>query len=332
MPTPSSSGLHRLSNRSTTLPASRRRRPWFRRLPALPLLAGLALAWQPLAASAQTLLERPVSSGELVMVGTTDVPPLASLDAKGQPVGYAIEVARRIDAEIRAQTGGKVKLRFVPVANTGAMLEAVASGGAALACGVPFSWEREMVVDYSLPIGLSSLRLLTSNAALDGTPASLAGRRIGVVTGSLGATAIGTLQPAARAVSFDSYALAFAALRQGGLDGLLGDSNVMAGLRRSTNLSAARLLPATPYASYGVGCIVPQNNSDLENIVNLAIARLQTDYLEGKPEAVAAVDPWLGPNGVLGLSSDQIRTFFQMNLINLEPLLSSPPAAARPAP
>lgn len=318
---------------SPAQPARRRQPSGLRRLrPAAALLAGVVLAWAPLAASAQTALERALSSGELVIVGTTDAPPLSSLDAKGQPVGYAVEVARRIDAEIRSQLGDKVRIRFVPVANTAAMVDAVANGGAALACGVPFSWERDAVVDYSIPIGLSGLRLLTANTAIDGSPASLSGRRIATVQGSGGAIAIRGIQPAARQVNLASQDAAFTALQQGKVDGILGDSNVLAGLRATRGFKAARLVPSQPYSSYGVGCIVPQNNSDLLNIANLAIARLQVGYLEGRPDAVAAVDPWVGPSGVLGISADQIRMFFQANLINLEPLLLGPAGAARPAP
>jgi polar amino acid transport system substrate-binding protein len=311
-----------------------RRQALRNRLRWLPLAAGLALALAPLAASAETVLEKALRTGELVMVGTTDSPPLLTLNPKGEPVGYAIEVGRRIDAELSAQLGGKVQIRFVPVANTAAMVQAVASGGAALACGVPFSWEREMVVDYSMPIGLSGLRLLTTNAAIDGSPASMAGRRIATVSGSLGATAIKTLQPAAKEVSVESLDAAMTALQQGKVDGVLGDSNVLAGLRKARNLSTARLLPDDPYATYGVGCILPENSSDFENVVNLAIAKLQAGYLEGRPDALASVDPWVGPNGVLGIPTDRIRTFFQSSLLSREALLliPAPAPATKPAP
>jgi polar amino acid transport system substrate-binding protein len=290
------------------------------------------LAFAPLAASAETVLEKAMRTGELVMVGTTDSPPLLSLDAKGEPVGYAIEVGRRIDNELNAQLGGKVQIRFVSVPNTDAMVQAVANGGAALACGVPFSWEREMVVDYSLPIGLSGLRVLTGSAALDGSPASLAGRRVATVSGSLGASAISTLQPAAKQVSFESLDAAVTALKQGKVDGVLGDSNVLAGLRKVRNLSTTRLVPDEPFATYGVGCIVPQNSSDFINVVNLAIAKQQAAYLEGKPDAVASIDPWVGPNGVLGIPVERIRTFFQSSLLSREALLLIPVPAAKPTP
>jgi polar amino acid transport system substrate-binding protein len=299
---------------------------------ALALLGGGALALLPQGASAETLLERAQRSGELVMVGTTDSPPLASLDAKGQPVGYAIEVGKRVDQEMSAQLAGKVRIRFVPVASTAEMVQAVASGGAALACGVPFSWEREMVVDYSFPIGLSGLRVLSRSGVIDGSPESLKGRRVATVQGSLGATAIKTLQPAAKEVSFPSIERAISALQQGKVDGVLGDSSVLKGLRKTLNLSTTTLVPEVPYVSYGVGCIVPQNNSDLLNVVNLAIAKLQAGYLEGRPDALASVDPWVGPNGVLGISSERIRATFEALQMSREMLvpLTAPPAAAAP--
>lgn len=282
----------------------------------------------PLAASAETVLEKALRTGQLVMVGTTDTPPLSSLNSKGETVGYAIEIGRRIDAELNAQLGGKVQIRFVPVANTAQMIEAVASGGAGLACGVAFSWEREMKVDYTLPIGLSGLRLLSGKAGVDGSPASLKGLRLATLRGSMGESAIALLQPAAKNVVFESVNEAATALQRRQVDGILGDSVLLAGLRNSRRLTNTQLVPADPYATFGVGCILPQNNSDLANVANLAIARLQAGYLEGRPDAVASIDPWIGPNGVLGIPSDRIRTFFQSNLLSLEPLV----APAQPAP
>jgi polar amino acid transport system substrate-binding protein len=290
-------------------------------------LAALALVGLPLAASAETVLERAARSGEVVMVGATDTPPLISLDAKGEPVGYAIEIGKRIEAELRNQLGTKVQVRFVPVANTAEMVKAVASGGVDLACGVPFTWEREMVVDYSMPIALSGLRLLTSVAAIDGTPASLAGRRVATVQGSLGATALKVLQPGAKELSSPSLAAAVTALQQGKVDGVLGDSSVLGGLRRSGKLPSTRLVPDEPYVTYGVGCILPQDNSGFANIVNLAIARLMAGYLEARPDALASVDPWVGANGVLGIPTDRVRGFFQSLLLSREGIRIEPPAA-----
>ncbi len=278
--------------------------------------------------AADAVLEQAAKSGEVLMVGPADSPPLIRMGPKGEPEGYAIDLARRIDRQLKAELGESVRIRFAPVDNTGVTVEAVASGKAGLACGVPFSWEREKLVDFSLPIGLSGLRLLTRSGGLDGSPASLAGQPIAVVEGSLGAGFLGSLQPTAKAVSFPTLAQAVTALEQKKVAGVLGDANVLAGLRYERKLSGVALVPEQPYVSYGVGCIVPENNSRLLNVVNLAIASLFQGYLEGRPDAVASVAPWFGPTGVLAVPTDRMRAFFESVLITREGLLLVAPAPA----
>jgi len=319
------------------LPSQRLRPTVRRRWAALCAAVGLPLAslGLPLAASASTVLERALRTGQVVMAGPSDSPPLVSLDAKGQPVGYAIELGKRIDAELRAQLGTRAQIRFEATPNNADTVASVASGAVDLACGIPFTWERDQSVDYSLPIALSGVRLLTRSTAIDGTAASLKGRRIAAIQGSVGASVLRELQPAAVAVSFATLEAAFAALQQGKVDGLMGDSTVLAGLNRSRKLSAGRLVPEQPYVTYGVGCIFPENNSGFANIVNLAIARLMAGYLEGRADAVASVDPWVGPQGVLGISADRIRAFFLSVLFSREGLqseLMASPADQAPAP
>lgn len=291
----------------------------------------LAASALPAAATAATVLERAIRSGQVVMAGPSDSPPLVSLDAKGQPVGYAIELGKRIDAELRAQLGTRAQIRFEPTANNADTVASVASGAVDLACGIPFTWERDQSVDYSLPIALSGVRLLTRTKAIDGSPDTLKGRRIAAVQGSVGATVLKDLQPAAVAVAFPSMEAAFAALRQGKVEGVMGDSIVLAGLNRSGSSRVGQLVPEQPYVTYGVGCIIPENNSGFANIVNLAIARLMAGYVEGRPEALASVDPWVGPKGVLAIPSERIQAFFLSVLLSREGVQSQVTAAPAPA-
>ncbi|WP_254975612.1 extracellular substrate binding-like orphan protein GrrP [Cyanobium sp. Lug-B] len=281
--------------------------------------------------AADAVLEQAAKSGEVLMVGPADSPPLIRMGPKGEPEGYAVDLARRIDRQLKAELGESVRIRFAPVDNTSITVEAVASGRAGLACGVPFSWEREKLVDFSLPIGLSGLRLLTRSGGLDGSPASLAGQPIAVVEGSLGAGFLGSLEPTARAVRFPNLPQAVTSLEQNKVAGVLGDANVLAGLRHERKLSGVALVPEQPYVSYGVGCIVPENNSRLLNVVNLAIASLFQGYLEGRPDAVASVAPWFGPTGVLAVPSERVRAFFESVLISREGLqLGASAPAPRP--
>ncbi len=275
---------------------------------------------------AQTPLEQAMRSGQLLMVGSPDSPPFVSLNAKGEPVGYAIDLGRLIDAELQRITGSKVQLRFESVPNNATAVTAVSQGQAALACGIPFSWARDQQVDYSLPIGLSGLRLLTRPGGPDGQPAGLAGQKIGVVSGSLAASSLPSLQPKAQSVGFESYGDAITALQQGTVAGVLGDTVVLSGIRNQRNIANFPMVPDVPYTSYGVGCILPENSSDFANIVNFSIAKLMQAYLDSRPEAVVLIERWFGPTGIHKVDRDQIRKYFQAVLITREPLPSAPAA------
>ncbi|MCX5947154.1 MAG: extracellular substrate binding-like orphan protein GrrP [Cyanobacteria bacterium] len=302
------------------------RYPLSRLLPAtLSLLAALAPMAQ---ARAEGVVDRVARSGELVLVGIPEVPPLLSLDAKGQPQGYGVAVARQISAELSTAVGRPVTLRFVPVKDGAALGQSIASGKADLACGVPFTWEWDQQLDFSLPIGLSGLRLLAPAGSLDGSPASLSGRRIGVVADSLAATELQGVQPQAIAVPFPSLAAAVAALRAGSVQGVIGDTLLLASLVRAQAGPAFALTPQEPYERFAVACLLPENDSAFRNLVNLAIARLLQGYLDGTPASVAAIDAWIGPGSSINLPADLIRTYFETVLLGVEALRPLPPAAA----
>ncbi len=302
------------------------RYPLSRLLPAtLSLLAALAPMAQ---ARAEGVVDRVARSGELVMVGIPEVSPLLSFDAKGQPQGYGVAVARQISAELSTAVGRPVTLRFLGVKDGAALGQSIASGKADLACGVPFTWERDQQLDFSLPIGLSGLRLLAPAGRFDGSPAALSGQRIGVVADSLAATELQGMQPKAIAVPLPNLAAAVAALRAGSVQGVIGDSLLLASLARAQSGPALALTPEEPYERFAVACVLPENDSAFRNLVNLAIARLLQGYLDGTPAAVAAIDPWIGPGSSLNLPPDLIRSYFESVLLGVEAIRPLPPGAA----
>jgi polar amino acid transport system substrate-binding protein len=292
-----------------------------------------------LPARAEGPLERIARTGELVLTGYADLPPLLSPGAKGQLAGYAVVVADRVAAELSTALGRPVKLRIVPATDPVALKREIASGKADLACGFPFSWERDMVVDHSLPIGISGLRLLTQAGGIDGSVASLAGRPIGVVRGSLAEGELLGMQPRAQAVPFNNLPAAMAALGSGAVQGVMGDSMVLAGMAASKGIRGAILVPELPYEVYGVSCLVPPDSSKYRHLVNLAIARLLQGYLDGEPQAVAAVNRWLGPDSSIGIPQPRLEAIFGVILVGAEAIRplpaagspAAPPAAASPS-
>ncbi|WP_254993251.1 extracellular substrate binding-like orphan protein GrrP [Cyanobium sp. BA5m-21] len=263
-------------------------------------------------------VQRAARSGQLVLSGFADVPPLMMLSPQGQPSGYGILVAERIAAELSQAVGRPVSVRFAPISDPASLVNSITSGKADLACGLPFSWAVDMQVDFSLPIGLSGVRLLAPNGRFDGSPAALAGRRIGVVRQSLGETELRGMQPKATPVAFDSLKAAVAAMQAGTVEGVIGDTIVLAGLVRQQGLPGLQLSPPFPYEAYAVSCVLAENDSAFRNVVNLAIARLLQGYLDGQPDTVTAVNRWLGPASALGLPESAIRASFEAVLLGVE--------------
>lgn len=288
------------------------------------------LAAMPAAALAEGAVQRVARTGQLVLSGFADLPPLTVAGPQGQPSGYGILVADRIAAELSRAVGKPVTVRFAPVGDPAGLVASITKGQADLACGFPFSWELDMQVDFSLPIGMSGLRLLAPTGRFDGSPAALAGRKIGVVRQSLGETELKGMQPKATAVPFSNLQGAVAALKAGNVDGVVGDTTVLAGLVRQQGLQGLALTPDFPYEAYAVSCVLAENDSAFRNLVNLAIARLLTGYLDGQPDTVAAVNRWLGPGSAVGLPEVTIRTSFEAVLLGVETIRPIPEDQAAP--
>lgn len=319
-------------------PAAPRARHSRRLRPALALLLAALLppfALTP-ARAVESAVERVARSGELVMVGAPGMPPMLSFDAAGQASGYAVVVGRRIAAELANAIGRPVRLRVEAEADPVELSQRIVTGRASLACGVPFTWERDMTLDYSLPIGLSGLRLLAPAGRLDGSAASLAGRRIGVVRDSLADTELLGFQPKALPQRFASLREGVAALEARRIDGMVGDSTLLAGLVHRRPGGPWALTPEVPYERYAVSCLLPENDSSFRNLANLAIARLLSEYLDGVPATVAEVNAWVGPGSPLNLPPERIRSYFESVLLGVEtlrPLPAGPaPGAAATAP
>lgn len=305
-------------------PAPGLRARGFGRHLGLSLAALGLLAASPVAALADGAVQRAARTGELVLTGFADVPPLVFADAQGKSIGYGLLVADRIAAELSIAVGRPVKVRFAPVADPASLVSGITAGKAALACGLPFSWELDTHVDFSLPIGLSGLRLLAPVGRFDGTPAALVNRRIGVVRQSLGETELRGIQPRAIPVPFNNLQEAVGALKAGTVEGVMGDTFVLAGLVRQQALAGLALTPDFPFEAYAVSCVMGQNDSAFRDLVNLTIARLLQGYLDGQPDTVAAVNRWLGPGSALALPENVIRASFEAVLLGVESIRPIP--------
>ncbi len=269
---------------------------------------------------AQGVLERVARSGELRVIGPTDKPPLLSLDDQGVARGYGMVVNDRVAALLARVLGRPVRVVFQPAVDGPQLDDQLLTGRAELACGLPFSWDRDTALDFSIPILMSGVRLMAPAGRFNGDPQALNGRTIAAVGGSLGESTVRGVQPGARVVTFRTLPEALNALGSGQVDGVMGDSLLLKGMAGRLGLTGMELTPRVAYERYALACALPENTSAFRNVVNRAIASLQQGYLNGDPASVAEVNRWLGPGSAVNLPTETLQNGFEVLLTGVEAL------------
>ena len=191
-------------------------------------------------------------------------------------------------------------------------LDMIRSGAADIACGVAFTWERQRSLTYTLPFSVGGVRLLAPDG-IDGTPDSLSGKTVGVVKDSMAATVLAESVDDAKFQFFDTPDQALAALKDGNVEILGGDSLWLRANQAETAPEAA-LVPDRPYARSGVGCVVADTTPHLLNISNLGIGRLLSGYINDDDGVRSAINTWIGTDSTVGLKDEQINRFFTIVL------------------
>ena len=264
-------------------------------------------------AMAETVLERISRTGRVNTIVMDGDLPYSTKQGNGY-VGLGLEFAKEIQKELSDYTGKPVQLVAQPVDSINQGIAAIASGAVDLSCGAGFSWGRSMFVDYTLPFALSGTRVITPMGN-DGTPAALSGQTIGVVKNSVAAHAMEKSISNAELVLFENTQAALTALKKGEIQFLAGDSLWLLANRSSVD-PAGNVTPTVPYNRSAVGCIIPENNSGLMNLSNLAIARLMQAYINNDPKAQSRINQWVGPGSDVNLSQADIKAYFTNVLLS----------------
>jgi polar amino acid transport system substrate-binding protein len=159
--------------------------------------------------------------------------------------------------------------------------------------------------------------LVPKNSNLE-TPESLIDKRIAVIPNTVGEKAIKLAQPKAKLVPVENLEAGLIALKEGKVDGVAGDSILLDGARQKAGLLDTKLVPQTPFASYGVACMIGQHDPTFLRLVNYSIVGFMENYLAQEKTASSIVDRWLGPNGITIVDPDVIRNFFNYTVITHE--------------
>ncbi|MBB2499022.1 ABC transporter substrate-binding protein [Amycolatopsis echigonensis] len=156
-------------------------------------------------------------AGETLRVGTLSDSRPNAYQENGQFTGFDNELLK----DIAAKEG--LKLEFVST-DFSALLGSVANGRFDIGSSAIAQTEaRKKTVAFSDPYNYQSLGIEAKSTAGISDENSLAGKRIGVVQGTVSDTWLGANAPKAQAVRFPSDAAALSALSSGAVDGAVFD-------------------------------------------------------------------------------------------------------------
>jgi glutamate/aspartate transport system substrate-binding protein len=160
--------------------------------------------------------------------------PFSYLPAKGEPIGYSIELCRKLAEAIGEAVGRELELKWLPVTSE-TRIDAIVSGRADLECGSTTSnLERQKQVAFSPIIFVAGTKLLVKRGSPIRSYRNLAGKTVVVTAGTTNEQA---MRETARRFKLDfkliaarDHAESYAQLESGRADAFATDDVLLYGL------------------------------------------------------------------------------------------------------
>ncbi|MBK9245467.1 MAG: amino acid ABC transporter substrate-binding protein [Burkholderiales bacterium] len=246
-------------------------------LAALLILPAIALA-QGAAAPLEGRLKKIKDAQAIGIAYRTDAAPF-SFEDNQQPVGYSIDLCRRVVGALEQQLGVKeLKVRWVPVTLQN-RFETVARGQADLECGASsVTLGRMREVDFSSFTFVDGTGLLVKGSLAAKGLGDLGGKRIGVIGGSSNEKALTAALKArvvnATVVPVSSRDDGLAQLEDGRIDAFASDRVLLIGLagKAKDPKSLALLADALSFEPYAI--VLPRGDWQMRLAVNSALAQI----------------------------------------------------------
>src|SRR5438309_3076222 len=231
------------------------------------MVATLATAVAAAAQAPQGTLAKIKERGKLLAGVKLDTPPFGFLDDKNEPVGFDIDLVRKIGARIG------VPVELVKVTSATRIPLLVSGNVDLVAASMTHTRERDKAIDFSITYYTGGQSLMVpKDSAVTGIK-DLGGKQVAVQQGTTLEKNIAAAAPAAKIVAFRDYNAAWLALVQGRADAFTGSLNVLQGfLKDNPNFKiVGDLFSVEPF---GIG--VRQGDSELRDEINFAIQDLWT--------------------------------------------------------
>ncbi len=243
-------------------------------------------------------LKKVADTGVFTIGYRIDSPPLSFVDRDGQPVGYSVDLCRRIAAALKEHLGSKeFSIEYEAVTSEN-RIDAVKDGSVDIVCGsTTMTLGRMERVDFTLMTFLTGASLLSRSATPINTAGDLAGKKVVVVKDTTTETALRThLNTSlidATVVTVDTHVKAMSLLNAGEVQAFASDQVVLIGQILQSDDPRAYILSQELFSFEPYGMIVRRNDPDFRLVANRAIARL---YRSG--HVTPLYNTWFGNVGL----------------------------------
>ena len=174
------------------------------------------------------------AAGALTIAYRESSVPFSYLSARGEPIGYSIELCRKLGEAIGEAVGREIAFKWLAVTSE-TRIEAITSGKADVECGsTTNNLERQKLVAFSPVIFVAGTKLLVKRGSPVRSYRDLAGRTVVVTAGTTNEKA---MQEIARRFKIDfrlvtskDHAQSYARLESGKADAFATDDVLLYGL------------------------------------------------------------------------------------------------------
>ncbi len=294
----------------TALQTLIRRNISWRQLSVCLTAVGVAVTF-PLGAWAETVLEKINRTGVITAGTRQDAAPFG-FEQDGKLVGFSVELLELIRARAERELQKPIRLELVPV-TTSNRIPMVSERKVDIECGATSrTWNRARFVDFSVPFFLAGTQLLVSESNPAQGPSSLAGKKVGVIRGTTNEGALQNLRPSVNIVYFNSRTEGAQAVESGKVDAFASDGVLLEGSLKQLNAANRfRVIPETPIQAEAYACMVPQNQSDWRNLVDISLLQFMEGLVAGQPTQVALYNRWFGPTGFVNYPKELNIQFYK---------------------
>lgn len=258
----------------------------------LAVLLTLAFLASPLSAREWTgTLQQIQKSGKIRIGYRRDQPPMSYLGKDGRPVGYSIDLGKRITAAVQDKIGRKVEIKYVPV-TADSRFQALIDNKIDLLCGsTTKTLSRSELVDFTQLTFVTGASFMTLRGRK--IENNFNGKKIGVVKSTTTAATLKKMLKETKAqadiVLLDTTAAALKALEKGKIDAFAADQVVLIGLILTADKPNKFSVMPEIFSFEPFALAVRKNDADFRLVADRVISKLYRSK-----EILKLYDKWFG--------------------------------------